>query len=59
MIGGERQIVFARTHDPPTGSDGVHFTGSDPVETVQALKREDGNDIWLCGGGTLAEYELV
>jgi dihydrofolate reductase len=49
-----RQIVFTRTHEAPIGSEGMQFTGSDPVETVQALKQEEGKDIWLCGGGTLA-----
>lgn len=27
---------------------------ADPVATVRDLKREDGLDVWLCGGGTLA-----
>ncbi|MFD6032233.1 MULTISPECIES: dihydrofolate reductase family protein [Cellulosimicrobium] len=49
-----RQIVFTRTHEAPEGSEGVLFTGADPVETVRALKREDGRGIWLCGGGALA-----
>ncbi|SIQ07575.1 Dihydrofolate reductase [Cellulosimicrobium aquatile] len=49
-----RQIVFTRTREAPEGSEGVLFTGADPVETVRALKREDGRGIWLCGGGALA-----
>ena len=49
-----RQVVFTRSHEAPSGSEGVEFTGSDPVETVRALKREDGKGIWLCGGGALA-----
>ena len=49
-----RQIVFSRAHEAPAGSEGVHFTDSDPVETVRALKQEDGKGIWLCGGGVLA-----
>jgi dihydrofolate reductase len=49
-----RQIVFSRAHEAPPGSEGVHFTDSDPVETVRALKQEDGKGIWLCGGGMLA-----
>lgn len=49
-----RQIVFSRAHEAPAGSEGVHFTDSDPAETVRALKQEDGKGIWLCGGGVLA-----
>lgn len=49
-----RQIVFSRTHEAPAGSEGVELTRSDPVETVGALKREEGKGIWLCGGGGLA-----
>lgn len=49
-----RQIVFSRSHEAPAGSGGVRFTDSDPVETVRALKQEEGKGIWLCGGGALA-----
>ncbi|UQN28497.1 dihydrofolate reductase family protein [Brachybacterium kimchii] len=49
-----RQIVFTRSHVAPAGSDGVTFTDADPVETVRALKQEEGRGIWLCGGGALA-----
>ncbi|MGO0578183.1 dihydrofolate reductase family protein [Ornithinimicrobium panacihumi] len=31
---------------------------SDPLAAVRALKRQDGLDIWLCGGGTLAGHLL-
>ena len=49
-----RQILLPRPREAPEGSEGVLFTGADPVETVRALKREDGQGIWLCGGGALA-----
>lgn len=49
-----RQIVFTRSHEAPVGSDGVTFTDADPVESVRALKQEEGRGIWLCGGGSLA-----
>lgn len=49
-----RQIVFSRSHEAPAGSGGVRVTDADPVETVRALKREEGSGIWLCGGGALA-----
>lgn len=47
-----RQVVFSRSLasvDPL-----VEVVAGDPVAFVQALKREDGKDIWLCGGGELA-----
>src|SRR6478609_4434888 len=49
-----RQIVFTRGHGAPDGADGVELTDRDPVEVVRELKAEDGEGIWLCGGGTLA-----
>ncbi|GAA2429259.1 hypothetical protein GCM10010191_48280 [Actinomadura vinacea] len=30
----------------------------DPAGFVQELKRQDGQDIWLCGGGNLAAHLL-
>ena len=47
-----RQVVFTRRD--PERVEGVEFTDRDPVETVRALKEEDGKGIWLCGGGALA-----
>lgn len=49
-----RQVVFTRGHEPVPGADDVEFTGDDPVEVVRELKRQEGKDIWLCGGGALA-----
>ena len=47
-----RQIVVSKTMTE-SPDPAVELT-SDPVERVQALKREEGLDIWLCGGGKLA-----
>lgn len=35
-------------------SDHVEVVATDPVEKVRDLKQEDGKDIWLVGGATLA-----
>jgi dihydrofolate reductase len=46
-----RQVVASRRErevDPA-----ITLTG-DPLSAVRDLKREDGLDIWLCGGGELA-----
>lgn len=40
--------VFSRT------LTGDHVISEDPVAFVRELKRADGRDIWLCGGGDLA-----
>ncbi|RRO12827.1 dihydrofolate reductase [Saccharopolyspora rhizosphaerae] len=48
-----RSIVFSRSiaeSPDPT----VEFAAGDPVERVRELKREPGQGIWLCGGGTIA-----
>lgn len=52
-----RHLVFSTTmeHSPdPT----VELVSSDPVQTVRALKAEDGLDIWIAGGGKLAHALL-
>jgi dihydrofolate reductase len=65
-----RQVVFSRTlaapdpdrtlaaPDPdrtPTAPDpAVEIVSDDPLEFVEKLKAEPGQDIWLAGGGELA-----
>lgn len=44
--------VFTRdSHQPP--ADYVKFISGDIVEFVKKLKEEDGQDIWLIGGGQI------
>jgi dihydrofolate reductase len=51
-----RQYVFSSTlTDVPAD---VTVVSSDFLGTVRALKQEDGQDIWLCGGGRLASALL-
>lgn len=48
-----RQYVVSTTLgaiDDPT----VELVDSDPVDLVRRLKKQEGKDIWLCGGATLA-----
>lgn len=46
-----RQIVASR--QPRDLDSEITLTG-DPLATIRGLKREDGLDVWLCGGGELA-----
>lgn len=48
-----RTLVFSRSL-PAQVKGNVSITSEDPLKVVQALRREDGNRIWLCGGGSLA-----
>ena len=48
-----RQYVVSRTlAEPPDPA--VEVIRGDPVAAVRELKRGEGKDIWLCGGGKLA-----
>lgn len=47
------QYVVSTTLDR-VDDPAVTLYSGDPVELVQQLKKEDGKDIWLCGGGKLA-----
>jgi len=47
-----RQYVVSRSLATPDPD--VEMIASDPIGFVRTLKAQDGRDIWLCGGGTLA-----
>ncbi|GAA5097419.1 dihydrofolate reductase family protein [Nocardia iowensis] len=52
-----KQYVVSRTLgriDDPA----VELVEGDPVDLVRRLKKEEGLDIWLCGGGNLAAQLL-
>jgi dihydrofolate reductase len=48
-----RHLVFSRTMTE-SQDQAVEIVPGDPVATVRELKKQDGKDIWLVGGGTLA-----
>lgn len=48
-----RHYVFSRSPIPLPDPD-IELVTGDPAAKVRALKQEDGKDIWLCGGGSLA-----
>lgn len=45
-------IVFSRTLTKPP-KPGITVVNTSPADTVKALKRKPGKDIWLFGGGEL------
>lgn len=52
-----RHLVFSTTLGEAPGTD-VEVVPGDALERVRELKAEDGKDIWLVGGGTLAHSLL-
>lgn len=48
-----RHYVFSRTLAEAPDPE-VEIVTADPVAKVKEFKREDGKNIWLCGGGSLA-----
>ncbi|MEU5811613.1 dihydrofolate reductase family protein [Streptomyces sp. NPDC047718] len=48
-----RQYVVSSTLAPDV-DPAVTVVGTDPLSLVRDLKQEEGQDIWLCGGGRLA-----
>lgn len=52
-FGGMRILVFSTTLDPEEHPELEIVGRADAEEVVEALRREDGKDIWLMGGGDL------
>ncbi|MBF6515884.1 dihydrofolate reductase family protein [Nocardia cyriacigeorgica] len=48
-----KQYVFSSSLDPRI-DPAIEVVPGDPVEFVRQLKRAEGLDVWLCGGGKLA-----
>ncbi len=48
-----KQYVFSASLDPALAPD-VTFVASDALKVVRELKEQEGQGIWLCGGGKLA-----
>jgi dihydrofolate reductase len=55
-----RQFVFSGTLDPDIAGDDktIDIVATDPLEFVRELKQDEGEGIWLCGGGRLASALL-
>ncbi|MFD2472222.1 dihydrofolate reductase family protein [Amycolatopsis silviterrae] len=52
-----RHYVFSRTMTEAPGP-AVHVVSTDPAEKIRELKKDDGKDVWLVGGGALAGAPL-
>lgn len=52
-----KHVIFSRTLKFESPAKGLHVTGID-LNLIDELKREEGSDIYLCGGGEFAGWLL-
>ena len=43
------------THREPDSTEKIRFVKESPGEFIRSLKRQDGKDIWLCGGADIVQ----
>jgi len=47
--------TYVLTHRKLDSTDAIRFVNEDPAALLEKLKREDGKDIWICGGANLVQ----
>lgn len=50
----EQLTVYVVTHKKLESSENIIFTDTAPAELIKKLRRENGKDIWICGGADIA-----
>lgn len=50
---GMKSYVF--THHPETNTEDMCFVNEKPAVVVEALRKEPGKNIWICGGARLVQ----
>lgn len=46
-------MTYVITHRECISSEKICFTQNNPVELVKKLRKENGKDIWICGGADI------
>ncbi len=49
----EDKKSYVLTHRDVDDIEGISFVSQDLVSFIESLKREDGKDIWICGGASI------
>ena len=56
---GSKIAAYVMSRTQPQGPrDGLTFVGRSPAELIADLRKQEGKDIWLMGGGELAREFL-
>lgn len=51
----EDLTTYVFTHQEKASSDRIRFVNENPVDVINKLKKEEGKDIWICGGANLIQ----
>ncbi len=46
-------LTYVFTHKQIVSTKNIRFTEESPVDLVKKLKKQDGKNIWICGGANL------
>lgn len=45
--------TYVITHNEHNSTEKIRFTDTNPIDLIKKLKKENGKDIWICGGANL------
>ena len=48
-------ISYVITHNEQASTENIKFVNETPSNLVRRLKKENGKDIWICGGASIAQ----
>lgn len=46
-------MAYVVTHREQVSTEKIRFTDMSPADLVRGLKKENGKDIWICGGADI------
>lgn len=52
-------VSYVVTHRACPSTDMIRFTNEDPCSLIRELKKEEGKDIWICGGASLVRQLMA
>lgn len=50
---------YVITHRNCPSTERIHFSGENPCNLIRTLQKEDGKDIWICGGADLVSQVMA
>jgi len=47
--------TYVVTHHKEISSDKIKFIDKSPIELVKKLRKDNGKDVWICGGANIVQ----